>query len=274
MSNHRARLILNVLVALAGEIALVVVLKNINSSLAFGIFLVYAFWIPAWFFCDPIMAFAPEHHDAGRPLILMPIFLPLWAAVVVLLWIPTQTLTRDLAVGLVVLSILVSTAMLLWRSAAIPLMHPRKVWNSSKRQLGWLGLGIVAGIVWIFAEAATVNDLTFSPPSVGNYSSLYLLPDQDFSIWGDGGARIEDSEPFLVGIGIANHEGMTSDYVIVITQGEEHAIAEINPITLTDGAIWEGSVRLDLQPDGDHTVYVFLERVGFPWPYRQLVIQW
>ncbi len=274
MSNRNARSIRTVILALAGQIAVVVVLSNAIPSAAMWIFLFYGFWVPAWFFWDRIIFHAPGASETGKPLILVPAFFPIWASVIVLVWLPTQTLSQEMVWGIEILVILISTGLLLWHSFAFPAIHPRKSWISLRKAVGWIGVGAILGTVIFGIESIGVKDFMFPAPTVKTYSSLYFLPSQEFSSWGSIRSVIEQDDPLQIWIGIANHEGMASDYVVVVTQGEERAIAEINPISLEDGAIWEGVIQLDLQSGSNQPIHIFLERVGYPWPYRQLTIQW
>jgi hypothetical protein len=272
MSTHSPKPVMGVVIALAGELAVVILLSNVIPSAALWIFLFYGFWVPAWFFWSRIISHAPGVSDTGKPWILIPVFLPVWAASVAILWIPIQTLTQEMARGIVLAAVLCSTAFLLWRTPAIPTIPVRRIWNSSWRIAVWIGGGVLLGLILGSPDLFSGRNLAVFPQPTGRYSSLYFLPDQEDAFWNPVDPLITQAPQIYLNLEIVNHEGIASEYILVATQGEERAIGKTDPIALADGDSWTGYLQLDYQPGGDPTIYIFLERVGFPWPYRQLVI--
>ena len=274
MSSRNASPIVPVMIAISGQIAIVILLADVIPFVAIFLFLFCGFWVPAWFLWDRIIARSPGASEAGKPWILIPAFLPLWSALVVVIWSPVQNLTHAEALTVVLIAVISSTGLLLWRSPSLTTVDLRAMWNSHRKGIQWIALGVLLGGGFIALEVSAVNDLSFSAQPTGRNSSLYFLAGQESAFWDQLRMTLEEDGSILVGVGIANDEGVASDYVIVVTQGGEKAIAEINPISLQAGARWEGYLRLQKIPGGDRTFYFFLERVGFPWPYRQLILRW
>jgi len=71
-------------------------------------------------------------------------------------------------------------------------------------------------------------------------------------------------------LGITNREGVTARYRVE-ARSDAQLVAQIGPITLTDGATWEGPLRYALPHAGDNQqVDVFLFHDDDPTPYRKL----
>jgi uncharacterized membrane protein len=82
-------------------------------------------------------------------------------------------------------------------------------------------------------------------------------------------------EPVIFNLGITNHEGLPSLYTIVVLKGgaQSTALASAGPVSLADGAAWQGSLSFALSQAGNgQEVDFLLERAGSPWPYRTLRI--
>jgi hypothetical protein len=274
MTRRSVNPIVTVLIALGGQIAVVILLTDAFASAPIYLFLIYGLWVPAWFFWDRIMVHAPQSSDTGKPWILLPVFLSFWAGIIVLVWIPVQSLDRGAVLAIILAVTFVSTGLLLWHSPNLTAFQVRKAWATWRRQILWGGLGVLTGGVLAATAAFGFNDQTLYGKPAGENSAFYFLPSQEISFWQQMGAFLGAGSPMAIGVGISNNEGMAGEYVIVVTQGGDRAIAEVSPIFLQSGEVWEGIVRLNTNPDGDRILYFLLERVGYPWPYRKMVIRW
>jgi len=119
---------------------------------------------------------------------------------------------------------------------------------------------------------ATVSGVAVSLEKPGKpFTEFYLLDSQGLSE--DYPREATAGKPIVFNLGIANHEGQPGQYNIVAVRAgaQSTALATAGPVSLADGAVWQGSLTFAMAQAGDgQEVEFLLERVGSPWPYRTL----
>jgi uncharacterized membrane protein len=140
-------------------------------------------------------------------------------------------------------------------------------WASQDRVSRWL-----YGFLALAFITATVSAIVVSQEKPGeHFTEFYILDSQGLSM--DYPRTVAVGRQIVFNLGIANHEGETSQYKIVAVRGEEQALATVGPISLAPGETWEGTVEFQLAQAGTgQQVKFLLERVGSPWPYRTLMV--
>jgi uncharacterized membrane protein len=122
----------------------------------------------------------------------------------------------------------------------------------------------------LFVAAAAVSGVLVSREVPDDkFTEFYLLDSQGSSEEYPREAQAGEPVEFL--LGIANREGVASQYTIVAVLEGDQPLGKTGPVTVEDGTIWEGSMTVSIPEAGKgQKVEFLLERTGSPWPYRTL----
>ncbi len=138
----------------------------------------------------------------------------------------------------------------------------------------WAAQDRTSRLLYVFLAVATitaaVSAVFISQESAAEpFTEFYLLDTQGLTM--DYPREVAAGEPVDFILGITNHEENTSQYRVVVVGGGDQALASAGPISLADGASWQGAITIRLtQPGNGQRVEFLLERTGSAWPYRTL----
>ena len=130
--------------------------------------------------------------------------------------------------------------------------------------------GILAFIILIVLVVSLIALLTMADQFQvkGHFTEFYILDINN--IFKGNTLDVVENQPVLIRIGIANHEGVKSNYQISVNVGG-NVIASVSNIILADNGITEQPIQFSLKTVGENQkVNILLSLQGSSFPYRSL----
>jgi uncharacterized membrane protein len=139
-------------------------------------------------------------------------------------------------------------------------------WWAGEDRTGRILYGLLAVAVLVAAGAAAA--ILLLPRPADHFTEFYALGKEGLAE--DYPREAAAGRPVTVTLGIANREGVRSEYrVEVLAAGQ--LLAAVGPVALDDGQVWEQPVEYALPlPGDDQAIDILLYRDGGAEPYRRL----
>ncbi len=197
---------------------------------------------------------------------------------------PIFLLLSALGLGIQFWVVAIALSLFVLICAAVAILRQRRLPEIEKPGLTlaldvkgwWVSQDRVSHVVYVilafaFAVAAFSGVAVALEKPGQPFTEFYLLDSQGLAE--DYPREVTVDTLVVFNLGIASHEGQTSLYNIVAARAgaQSTALAMAGPISLADGATWQGALTFALPQTGNgEEIDFLLERVGSPWPYRTL----
>jgi hypothetical protein len=267
MLSRKRRRTFRILLGITGLVAILLAILDLLPALFVLLTFLYCFALPAWIIRKKFASFFPDASEFLVALAILPILIPVWIALISLLWIPFQGLYSAQAIAIVAIMIVAVTTLSLVSPGRFFQMEGAQGSSTSVWLL--LGAGAFLGIVIAVMDAAVFASPALAPNAAYPGTEFYLLQDSN-GLLITAPSDPKDAGSLQVGIHITNHEGQPGVYRIIVMGENERALAEAGPILLENGAVWEGFVEFQPASGNNQKIVLFLERMGYPWPYQTL----